>query len=40
MSEVFTIHDNKVCEICNENMIELQVGRYKCLTCGAKEDGY
>ena len=40
MSEVFTIHDNIKCEICNDNMIELQAGRFKCLSCGSKDDGY
>tara|TARA_R110002020_G_scaffold42971_4_gene125340 strand:- start:6791 stop:6979 length:189 start_codon:yes stop_codon:yes gene_type:complete len=38
MSEIITLHDAKVCDFCKDNMIELQVGRYKCLSCGAKED--
>lgn len=40
MSQIFTVVEDKICEICNSVMISLQVGRYKCLTCGAKEDNY
>jgi len=40
LSQIFTTHDNKKCEICNEDMRELQAGRFKCLSCGAKEDNY
>jgi len=40
LSQIFTIHDNKKCEICNGTMRMLQAGRYKCFECGAKEDNY
>jgi len=40
MSEIITLHDEKICEICNDVMIQIQVARYKCLSCGAKEDNY
>ena len=40
LSQIFTIHDDVKCEICNENMKMLQVGRYKCLSCGSKSDNY
>jgi len=38
MSQIFTTHSKERCEICKESMIELQVGRYKCVCCGAKSD--
>ena len=40
LSQIFTTHDIKKCEICKEDMIMLQVGRYKCRACGAKDDNY
>jgi len=40
MSQIFTLHDKEICEICKEPMVELQVGRYKCICCGAKSDNY
>ena len=38
MSQIFTIHDVKSCEICKEPMKELQASRYTCLACGLTED--
>jgi hypothetical protein len=38
MSQVFTIHDAKLCENCNEPMKEMQVNSYICLCCGLTED--
>lgn len=35
---VFTVHDVKNCEICNEKMIELKVSEYHCVNCGYTED--
>lgn len=40
MSQIFTTHDSQKCEICNDNMVMLQVGRYKCMSCGSKDDNY
>ena len=30
MSQIFTLHDVKKCENCNEKMIELKVSEYVC----------
>jgi hypothetical protein len=38
MSQVFTVHEPKICEICKETMQELQVSRYTCVCCGLTED--
>ena len=40
MSQVFTIHSKEKCIICNETLLELQVGRFKCVHCGAGSDVY
>jgi hypothetical protein len=34
MSQVFTIHDAKLCENCKEPMKELQANTYICVCCG------
>jgi len=38
MSQIFTIHEPRICEICKEPMEEMQVGRFSCLCCGSAED--
>ena len=38
MSLIFTLHDVKKCENCNEKMIELKVSEYVCFNCGLTED--
>jgi hypothetical protein len=38
MSQVFTIHDTKLCEICNEPMKEMQASIFTCVCCGLTED--
>lgn len=40
LSQIFTTHKPEKCENCKENMVMLQVGRYKCVSCGAKDDNY
>jgi len=40
MSQIFTDHYAKKCDICNEDMITLQAGRFKCVCCGFKDDNY
>jgi predicted RNA-binding Zn-ribbon protein involved in translation (DUF1610 family) len=38
MSQIFTIHDSKSCEICKEKMIETKVSEFKCIGCGLVDD--
>ena len=40
MSQIITIPEAVICDFCKAEMIKIQVGRYKCLCCGAKEDNY
>lgn len=38
MSQVFTIHDAKLCENCKEPMKEMQASIFTCVCCGLTED--
>lgn len=38
MSQIFTVHDSKHCENCNEIMIETKVSEYQCPCCGFIDD--
>jgi len=40
MSQIITIPEAIICDFCKSEMVKIQVGRYKCLCCGAKEDNY
>lgn len=40
MSQIFTLPVEEKCEICNENMIMLQSGIYRCDSCGNMKDNY
>lgn len=38
MSQIFTVHDKELCINCKEPLVELQVGRYTCPSCGTTDD--
>jgi len=40
MSQVFTSHEKKICENCDTEMQEIQVGIFKCFACGVDDDNY
>jgi len=40
MSEIFTIHDAEICEICHVFKTELEPNHYICLNCGNQEDNF
>ena len=40
MSEIFTIHDAEICEICHVFKTELEPNHYICLNCGNIEDNF
>ena len=40
MSQIFTIRDPEICEICHVFKTELEPNHYICLNCGNIEDNF
>ena len=38
MSQIFTLHDAKCCENCNEVMTKIGINKYICLSCRNIQD--
>ena len=40
MSQIFTLHNKELCELCNEEKIEVGVNSYICPNCRNQEDNF